>query len=215
MGKNAIVIGGTGLVGRALVDQLAGSDHISKVTTLTRRSAEHSSSKINNQVIDFDKMDDHAALFKGDLLFSCLGTTRKKAGSVAAQRLIDLEYQYKAAELAAANGVNHYFLVSSSGANVNSNNAYLQMKGELEERVQALHFSRISIFQPSLLAGKRDESRIGELLGGLILPVLCVIPGLRRFRPIKGEQVARKMVQVSRILGPVLERFVLDEIFID
>ena len=214
MDKIAIVVGGTGLVGEALVNQLVGADHISKIITLTRSPAEHSSSKVHNQVINFDQMEDYALFFKGDLLFSCLGTTRKQAGSIAAQRLVDLEYQYRAAQLAADNGVNHYLLVSSSGANVDSNNAYLQMKGALEERVQILSFDRISIFQPSLLVGRRAELRMGEKFGGWILPVLCFIPGLRRFRPIKGEQVAAKMVQVSKNPGPKVERFVLDEIFI-
>ena len=180
----------------------------------TRSPAEYSSSKVQNRVINFDKMEDFAASFEGNLLFSCLGTTRKQAGSIAAQRLVDLEYQYKAAQLAADNGVNHYLLVSSSGANADSNNAYLKMKGELEERVQALSFKRISVFQPSLLLGKRIKSRIGEKLGGWVLPILCAIPGLKRFRPIKGEQVAAKMVQVSKNSGLALERFQLDEIFI-
>ncbi|RWX48478.1 NAD dependent epimerase/dehydratase family protein, partial [Candidatus Electrothrix communis] len=40
MDKIAIVIGATGLVGRALVNQLANADHIGKVITLTRRSAQ-------------------------------------------------------------------------------------------------------------------------------------------------------------------------------
>lgn len=46
MGKTVIVIGATGLVDRSLVDQLADADHISKIITLTRRFAEHSSSKV-------------------------------------------------------------------------------------------------------------------------------------------------------------------------
>ncbi len=214
MGKVAIVIGGTGLVGKALVNQLVNADHISEVITLTRSPAKHSSLKIHNQVINFDQMEEYATFFKGDLFFSCLGTTRKQAGSIAAQRLVDLEYQYKAAQLAVDHGVSHYFLVSSSGANADSNNAYLQMKGALEERVQDLSFDRICILQPSLLLGKRTEPRMGEKFGGWILPVLCAMPGLRRFRPIKGEQVAAKMIQVSQNPGPELERFLLDEIFI-
>jgi uncharacterized protein YbjT (DUF2867 family) len=103
MNKTAIVIGATGLVGRALVDQLADADHICKIITLTRRSAIHSSPKVFNQVVDFDHLEDHAALFNGDFLFSCLGTTLKQAGSVAAQRKVDLDYQLKAAQLAASN----------------------------------------------------------------------------------------------------------------
>ncbi len=214
MGEIAIVIGATGLVGGVLVEQLAEANHISRVVSVTRRPVEYAGSKIENQVVDFDNLDDVASVFKGDLLFSCLGTTRRQAGSLEAQRMVDLEYQYKVAQLAASQGVQHYLLVSSSGARANSRSAYLQMKGELEKRVRPMPFKRISIFQPSLLMGQRPELRFGEKLGSLILPLLTAIPGLHRYRPIRGEQVAAKMVQVSQQPGQPLEWFTLDEIFI-
>ena len=214
MGKTAIVIGATGLVGSALVDHLADADHIDKVITFTRRPVKHSSIKVFNQVVDFDSLEDFASLFSSDYLFSCLGTTKKQAGSIKSQRKVDLDYQFNAAKLAADNGVHHYLLVSSSGANEKSNNPYLQMKGELEQRVQSLPFERISIFQPSLLLGKRTDFRLGEKLGSLVLPVLCSIPWLRKFRPITGRQVASKMLLVSQRSGHSREWFRLDEIFI-
>lgn len=214
MSNTAIVIGATGLVGRALVNKLASADHIDNIITLTRRPVNHASSKVENHVVNFNQLADNASLFKGDFLFSCLGTTRSQAGSIAAQREVDLEYQFKAAQLAAQNGVPHYLLISSNGANDKSNNPYLKMKGELEQRILLLPFKRISLFQPSLLMGQRKEFRLGEKLGGLILPVLSFIPGLRRYRPIRGEQVAAKMVQVSQQEGSPLEYFRLDEIFI-
>lgn len=214
MGQTAIVIGATGLVGRALVDQLAAADFIGTVVTLTRRSAVHGSPKVRNQVVDFDHLEAHVEPFAGDLFFSCLGTTRKQAGSLAAQRIVDVAYQYQAAEIAARQGVGHYLLVSSSGANADSRNAYLQMKGELEQRVQHLPFKRISIFQPSLLLGRRAAPRPGERLWSWLLPPLCLLPGLRRFRPIRADEVAAKMIQVSRHPGPSREWFRLDEIFL-
>lgn len=213
MNKIAVVAGATGLVGQALTDRLAEAEHIRKVVTLTRRPAPHASPKVDNRVVDFERLEDHASLFAADLLFSCLGTTRKQAGSIAAQRKVDLDYQYGTARWAAERGVRHYLLVSSSGANVKSRNPYLQMKGELEEKVQPLPFARISIFQPSLLLGKRPEVRLGEKLGALLLPILCTLPGLRRHRPIRGEEVAAKMVEVSRRPGPPREWFKLDQIF--
>jgi uncharacterized protein YbjT (DUF2867 family) len=208
----AIVIGATGLVGRSLVNQLAQAGQVSNIKTLTRRPADHPSSKVKNHIVDFDELEDSAPLFRGDLLFSCLGTTRKKAGSVEAQRKVDLQYQYKAAQLAADNGVKHYLLVSSSGAHANSRNAYLKMKGELEKKVQQLPFERISIFQPSLLLGQRSESRFGEKMASLIMPAMSLIPAIRRYRPISAHKVAAKMVQVSQKPGPSLEWFRLDEI---
>lgn len=214
MGKTAIVIGATGLVGRALVDHLADADHIDKIITLTRRSANHLSPKVFNQVVDFDHLEDYAESFNGDLLFSCLGTTIKQAGSISAQRKVDLDYQFKAAQIAVNNGVNHYLLVSSSGANERSNNEYLKMKGELEQKIKALPFKRISIFQPSLLLGQRTEFRLGEKIGGWVMISLCILPWLRRFRPITGEQVAARMVLTTLQPGQKTDLFRLDDIFI-
>jgi uncharacterized protein YbjT (DUF2867 family) len=213
MTKVAIVVGATGLVGRNLVDKLANAEYIDQVITLTRSPAKHGSSKVSNHVIKFDDLSSYIELFKGDYLFSCLGTTFKQAGSVAAQRKVDLEYQLNVAKIAAQQGVKHYLLVSSTGANMNSGRAYLKMKGELEDQVKALPFKHISIFQPSLLIGERSDFRLAEKIGSRVMPLLCRIPWLRRFRPITGEQVAEKMVQVSQQNGNRLEFFCLDELF--
>jgi len=77
-----------------------------------------------------------------------------------------------------------------------------------------LPFKRISIFQPSLLIGKRRDFRLAEKIGCWLMIPLRVIPWLRRYRPITGNQVAAKMVWVSQNAGPSIESFRLDEIFI-
>ena len=88
------------------------------------------------------------------------------------------------------------------------------MKGLLEQRVKSLPFKRISIFQPSLLLGQRADFRLGEKIGSWVMSALCVIPWLRRFRPITGEQVAARMVLASKQSGRSLELFRLDDVFI-
>ncbi|BDF93867.1 MULTISPECIES: NAD(P)H-binding protein [Pseudoalteromonas] len=214
MNKTAIVIGATGLVGSQLVKQLVEHVHISQVITLTRRPAPCKNKKVTNHVVDFDHLAQHALLFKGDVLFSCLGTTKKTAGSITAQRKVDFDYQFQVAELAVNMGVTHYLLVSSSGANAHSSNAYLKMKGELENAVKKLPFKRISIIQPSLLLGQRDgDFRIGEKIGSVLLPVLSMLPGLKKFKPITGEQVAVKMCNVCTQEGVGVEYFTLNELF--
>ena len=212
MGKTAVVIGATGVVGRSLVDLLSRSDAIEHVVTLTRRPASHDSPKVRNHIVDFEHLGDHAKLFAGDMLFSCLGTTLKQAGSVANQRKVDYDYQYHAARLAAQQGAGHYLLVSSSGANPRSRAAYFRMKGELEQQVRHLPFNRISIFQPSLLVGDRPDIRPGENIGRLVMPVLCRLPGLQKYRPVTGEQVAAAMVRTALQPGLPVEIFALDNI---
>lgn len=211
--KTAIVLGATGLIGQNLTLKLAQQSHINKVIAVTRKTVDYSHPKIENQVVDFSLLEQYSQTFLGDILFSCLGTTKKQAGSTEAQRIIDVDYQLTAAKLAANNGVSEYFLVSSSGSNATSKNAYLQMKGELENKIMDLGFERICIFQPSLLLGERNHFRIGEKLGSWILPTLCKLPILKRFKPIYGAQVATKMCQVSAQQTVGIMRYTLDECF--
>lgn len=213
MSKTAIVIGGTGLVGTALLEGLIQSEHFAKIRCISRRPPPFSHQKLQHCRVDFEQLYDASEAFRGDCLFSALGTTRKQAGSLAAQRRIDLDYQLQAAKLGAAQGVTHYLLVSAMGANSKSANAYMQMKGELEERVADLNFPRTSIFQPSLLTGKREQQRLAESLAAPLLKGLCSLPGLRRFRPIAGEELAQAMIECSQDSGAGLERFSLEACF--
>ncbi len=214
-GKIAVVIGATGLIGQFLVAKLANSPHFKKVITITRRPVNYESVKVENHVVNFDELSKYAHLFNGDVLFSCLGTTRKQAGSIAAQRVIDLDYQIAAAKLACDNTIAHYALVSSSGANSQSRSAYLRMKGELDDAIKAMPFKRISIFKPSVLLGSREHFRLGETIASVLLPLICRLPGLTRYRPILGKEVAESMLFVSQCTGEGVTEFVLDDVFID
>jgi uncharacterized protein YbjT (DUF2867 family) len=211
--KIAIVIGATGLVGSHLLSYLVKAKHISRIVVITRRPMKFRHEKVNNHVIDFSDLANHGEFFRGDILFSCLGSTVKQAGSIAAQRKVDLEYQLTAARLAFEQGVSHYLLVSSSGADEKSLSPYLRMKGELEVAIQALAFKHISIIQPSLLLGERDQPRFAESLGSKVLPILCKFPRMRRYRPIHGAEVAQKMVMLSKGSTSTFERISLDEVF--
>ncbi|TQF70291.1 NAD(P)H-binding protein [Pseudoalteromonas luteoviolacea] len=211
--KTAIVLGATGLIGKHLVEQLQHHSLFSKVVAVTRRPVDFGSAKVTNAVVNFEQLENHADVFQGDILFSCLGTTKKQAGSIAKQRIVDFDYQLQAAQLAKRNKVAHYLLVSSSGANGKSRSPYLKMKGQLEDEIRQLHFERTSIIQPSLLLGQRDHTRIAETLGSYFLPVLCKLPSLRRFKPIKGSQVATKMVEISLMPPQNKCFFKLDELF--
>ena len=197
MGKTALVLGATGVVGRELVEQLSQSADIDKVVAITRRPIDYDSDKISNCVVEFDRLEEYSSVFNADIIFSCLGTTLKQAGSIARQRQVDVDYQYLAAKLSLANDASHYLLVSSSGANPNSHSAYLKMKGELETKVIELGFQRLSIIQPSLLLGERKDVRLGEKLGSKLLPLICRLPGLSKYRPITGKQVAAKMCKIA------------------
>jgi len=214
--KTAIVIGSTGLVCSKLISLLTKESRFDKIVAVTRRPVEYQAEKVLNEVVDFNALDDFIDVFKGDVLFSCLGTTAKQAGSYDNQRLVDFDYQFQIAKLAAKNGVNHYILISSSGANSVSKSPYLKMKGELEEAVSLLPFDRLSILQPSLLLGERESFRLGETLGSWILPTLCKLPFFMKYRPISADDVAKKLLALSLTKtdqSNSKEVFKLDEIF--
>lgn len=213
MGKRIIVLGATGLVGRHVVERLASEEAVATVVAVTRRPVTYTSAKVMNEVVDFEHLEAHRDLFRGDALCSCLGTTRRQAGSVSAQRRVDYDYQYMAACLAAENGVEHYLLVSSGGASAQARAAYPRMKGELEDAVAALGFARMSIFRPSLIVGTREDFRLGESIARYLLPVLATIPPLKKYRAIRGDVVADKIVRAALSAGPTRALYQFDEIF--
>jgi uncharacterized protein YbjT (DUF2867 family) len=79
----AVVFGGSGLVGGALVRQLCESPAYERVVSCGRRALAFTHPKLTQQVVDMDRLIDHPSLFRVDDLFICLGTTMKKAGSRA------------------------------------------------------------------------------------------------------------------------------------
>jgi uncharacterized protein YbjT (DUF2867 family) len=193
----AVVIGATGATGKELVKALVEDDRFSKVVIIARHKGEIISDKIEEHIIDFDYITKFAELIDGDILFSVMGTTLKKAGSKDRQYMVDYTYQHEVAKIASANRISHYLLLSSIGANTEASSFYLRVKGKLEEAVKQLEFDRVSIFRPSILEAKRDEFRWGEEIGLLFMKLFGFLPYLSRFRPIKVARLARAMIRAS------------------
>lgn len=194
----AILLGATGAIGRDLVQELLQDDSVTELYLLVRRIPEGlSSPKLKIQVLDFDQPDQGPELPQAGVLFSCLGTTLRDAGSQAAQYRVDYGYQYEVARRAAARGVPHYVLVSAWGAKASSRSFYTRMKGELEAAIQALPFRRISILRPPLLE-RKGSTRSGERLAAAVLRGLNALGLLRAFRPMPTEVVARCMHALTK-----------------
>jgi uncharacterized protein YbjT (DUF2867 family) len=127
-------------------------------------------------------------------LFSALGTTRKDAGSKAKQYEVDYTYQYEFAKMALNNGVDHYALVSSYGADESSMFFYLKIKGALEEAIKKLSFQSICIYQPPSLIRQPDLLRPAEKRAIWMLKKLSRIGILRLQQPLSVETLAEKMI---------------------
>ncbi|XP_004711691.1 oxidoreductase HTATIP2 [Echinops telfairi] len=165
--KSVFILGASGETGQVLLKEILDQRLFSKVTLIGRRTLpfqDEAYKNVNQEVVDFEKLDDYVSAFQGhDVGFCCLGTTRKKAGAEGFVR-VDRDYVLKSAELAKAGGCTHFNLLSSKGADKSSSFLYLQVKGEVEARVEELKFDRYSIFRPGVLLCDRQESRPSEWL---------------------------------------------------
>jgi len=170
-GLAAIVVGGTGAVGKALIPLLLNSSHYSSVTSIGRREVPlpenlKDNKKLKQVIIDMDELEKTKEEFEGkDVAFCCLGTTRKQAGSAEAFRKIDFDLVVKFGELAKDAKVNHFSLVSSTGADASSFFLYPKTKGEVENAIKKLGFNTCSIFRPGLMDRGSDTRLVEKIFG--------------------------------------------------
>ena len=199
MSNKAVIAGASGLIGSKLLNILLQEAFYDEVLILVRKELPVSHKKLVQLVIDFDKLDNHAAAITGRVVFCCLGSTIKKTPDLAVYRKIDHDYPLELARLACQNGVEQYHLVSSIGANIHSSNFYTKMKGETEADIEKVGLKCLHIYQPSFLVGTRNESRPRESffvgLMKLIDPLL--LGSLKKYRSIPAGTVARAMFNES------------------
>jgi uncharacterized protein YbjT (DUF2867 family) len=196
MGLVANVIGASGLVGKELVEQLFVHHEFEKVRIFVRRRTGLINAKLEEHIIDFEEANTWEHLVQGDVLFSTLGTTLKKAKTKEKQYRVDYLYQFEFAKAAAKNGIPCYVLVSSMGANSRSKIFYSRIKGELEDAVSLMKFKRFLIFRPSILDGIRIEKRVPEKIG-LIATRLITYFIFKSYTPTPVDILAYKMIHSS------------------
>ena len=206
----ALVLGASGLVGKALVNQLLANADYSEVVCLVRKPLRQQDyrdphHKLRPIVIEFEQLDDYQGYFTVDHVYCCLGTTIKQAGSKAAFRKVDFEYVHIAAQLARSQGAKGFVWVSSVGANAKSRHFYLRLKGELENAILNMpQLNHAAAVRPSVLIGQRDKLRLGERIGqyGLQLISPLLIGKWQKYRPVNGPTVANWMIQLQPRVNP-------------
>ena len=196
---HALVLGATGATGKEIINLLLNDDAYNKVSIFVRRKPNIEHNKLMVYEVDFSKLSNYQDLINGDVLFSALGTTRKEAGGLKQQYLVDYTYQYEFAKMASDNGVNNYSLVSSTGANEKSFFFYPKIKGDLEESVKKLKFKKIQIFQPPMLIRQPELMRSSEKTGIKFLQGLNTIGLMKSQKPLSVSTLARKMVIESKL----------------
>lgn len=191
--KTALVAGGTGLVGRQVVELLVKDPEYTKVICLARRTIPIQNPKIEFVETDGSNLQIVASHLTADDVFCCLGTTIKKAKTKEAFRKIDYDYPLALAWMTKSLGAKQFHLVSALGANEGSSVFYNRVKGETESAIRKVGFDSYHIYRPSLLLGARDEERSGEDAAKVFFKLFgFLVPS--RYKAIDSAKVARAMV---------------------
>ena len=193
MKKTSIVLGASGLIGRLLILELLQKSN--KVIAILRND-EAFPNEVEKLIISFDEFINNGNLPSCDQIFICIGTTIKQAGSKEEFVKVDYRYAFEFAKKAHEVKARVIHLVSSVGADSKSNNIYLKTKGQIEDAILDLKFEHTRIYRPSLLIGKRSETRLLEKLGQLISPLLNIflLGKMKKYRSIDAKKVVRSMV---------------------
>lgn len=199
MQRTALIIGATGLVGRALLQQLASL--YQKVIIIARSQPKGLDEAMHfYQLKDFNRLADFLSGLSLDAnvdAFSCLGTTIKQAGDEDSFRDIDYGYNLAFAQACHDKGIQRFFLLSAMGADTKSRFFYNRVKGELEEAVRDIGFEALAIFRPSLLLGKHEHRPMESLVQTTYKLIKPLVPKRLSMRPIEAERVAIAMALVA------------------
>jgi len=197
--KTAALIGATGLIGGEVLTFLLNDPYYERTRILVRRPFPLEHPKLEKKLVDFEDGDSVLVALDGcDVVFVAIGTTQKKVkGDKRAYRKVDYDITVNVARYSKMAGCRSFVFVSSAGANSKSNNFYLRLKGEVEDAIMKLELNSVHIMQPSMLLGKRAESRPLETIGQPLMKTFAfLLPA--KYKPIQAANVARAMLEVSK-----------------
>lgn len=201
--KTAVIFGSSGLVGKVCLQNLLIGSTYTQVLSFNRKPLQIKHPKLKQYTADVNSIDEVAKYIKGNDLYLCIGTTLAKSENRDKYRDINFTYAFKIAKHARLNGVGQMILVSTVGAHPSSFIYHNQIKGELESSIKKLGFWSTHIFQPSVVLGYREESRIKEeLLSVALQGFRFILKGrLGKYEPIEVEKIAKVMIDAAQYVN--------------
>lgn len=189
----AVVFGGSGFIGRYVVQRLAAAGHIVRIAGRDpeRAAALKPMGGVGQIVPLFAPLSNPAAVARAvaeaRIAVNLVGIlTEARAGDFTR---VHAEGAGMVARAAAAAGVGRFVHISAIGADAASPSHYAQSKAAGEAAVQAA-FPAAAILRPSVVFGPEDQffNRFGAMAA--MLPFLPVISGESRFQPVYVGDVA-------------------------
>jgi uncharacterized protein YbjT (DUF2867 family) len=186
--SRVLITGATGLVGGHLLRMLIAEPQVSHIVAATRRPLP-SMNKVTNPY-DPQLSDALTKLTEPlDVVYCCLGTTMREAGSKEAFVLADYTLVVDTAITGLRLGAKQMLVVSAIGANSKSPFFYNRVKGEMEEALIAQDWPHLTIARPSMLLGHRESQRFNE---SFFAPLFKMMPG--KWKSIEARDVAKAML---------------------
>jgi len=191
--RRVFVTGGTGFVGRAVIQALRAEGYA--VRCLVRRGSERdlrgfgAIERVEGDVMARQTLDE--GIGGCDTVVHLVGIIRERPATGATFERVHIQGTQNVLEAAADAGVRRYLHMSALGSRVGARSRYHQTKWAAEEAVRSSPIPW-TIFRPSIIYGRGDE--FVTMLRGMIerLPVLPVLgTGRQRLQPVPVEQVAQ------------------------
>ena len=197
-----LLAGATGFLGNEILNELGLLED--QTLVLTRRKMDTLPMNTDQIIIDFNKIlelelpqIDRVFLSLGFPLFfhNVMGFVNKnhKKGLFH----VDLTYKLEIARKAKEAGAKDISVISAVGANPQSWNYYLKIKGMVEKELINVGFESTNIFQPGHLRGNkyRFDILLADMVSILFDPFLH--GPLKKFRSISAKAVAKQVVNNS------------------
>jgi uncharacterized protein YbjT (DUF2867 family) len=191
------MLGATGAVGGHVARALQTAPQVTKLTLLNRRNLlQLTAPNTTQREVDVMSAAAYAPHLAGHNAAVCtLGVGQPSKISKEEFVRIDRDAVIAFASACKEAGIAHFSILSSVGANAQSQSFYLRTKGELNDALKALKFERLSLFQPSMILTPANRYGLSQALILAVWPRLdpMLQGGFKKYRGI-GVDVLGKAI---------------------
>lgn len=196
----ALITGGTGMVGSLILEACLDSPEISQVTSLVRKPTASTHDKLNEVVVkDFTDYAVHQDLFQNiDMAFFCIGVYTGQVDDVLF-KTITVDYAVEFAKALKSNSPEaNICLLSGAGADRSekSRTSFARYKGMAENQIDALGM-RFYTFRPGYIypVVPREEPNFMYSLSRRLYPLIRLFGDNSS---IKSTELANAMFKVGK-----------------
>jgi uncharacterized protein YbjT (DUF2867 family) len=203
----AIILGGTGQVGGATVEELLAIPECREVVMVTRKPIAEQS-RVRNVVLDTGAADfaERTAALVREVLnagpasaVSCVGVGSGSARwSEEELKRLELGVVGAFARGCRDAGIAQFCLLSAAGSTARSRLRYARVMGMKEDTVRSVGFTRLAIFRPGIIVGNAHTPAWAGWLGNLVPGPYGNID-----QRILGRSIAAEIALHSREAGEV------------